>query len=214
MNDDRTPKNLNQTVQYANTNTGAFQETQQSWEPLDMNNIVDFDHQLQLPELDSSYHSIDEDKEGSQNTKLRRRAQNRASQRAFRERKDRHLKGLEYQLEHLNEKHQDLMQSYMKQSENVMKLNSRLAELRGQVKALKARPAHSSSSERQSTTDGSRNSQSLGSFDAFSFSSPQDFASLDEREISLWSDLTTASKPGEILDENGLPAFEDLLNLK
>lgn len=95
-----------------------------------------------------------------------------------------------------------------------MKLNSRLAELRGQVKVLKARPSHSTSSDHSSTTNGSRNSQSIDSFDAFSFSSPREFSSLDERELSLWGNLTTESGPGEILDENGLPAFEDLLQLK
>src|SRR5258708_33057856 len=42
----------------------------------------------------------------------RRRAQNRASQRAFRERKEKHVKGLEHQLEDLHEKHQDLLQSF------------------------------------------------------------------------------------------------------
>lgn len=70
--------------------------------------------------------------------KQRRRAQNRASQRAFRERKERHVKGLEHQLELLNEKHQDLLCTYNKQSEGVAKLNRRIAQLTADLKALKA----------------------------------------------------------------------------
>lgn len=175
----------------------------------------------------------------------RRRAQNRASQRAFRERKDRHLKGLEYQLENLGEKHHDLMQSYMKQSESVMKLNSRLAELRGQIGAIKShgpnggggggggsacssRSRSGSGSGSFSTgngdgSNGDRNnsiSQNAESFDAFSSflfsSSPlQRLSPLDEREDPFWQDMTPRpSDPDDVLDENGLPPFEDLLQLK
>jgi AP-1-like transcription factor len=66
----------------------------------------------------------------------RRRAQNRASQRAFRERKEKHVKGLEHQLEDLHEKHQDLLQSYTRQADEVTKLNDRIAELNAELQAL------------------------------------------------------------------------------
>ena len=67
----------------------------------------------------------------------RRRAQNRASQRAFRERKERHVKGLEHQLEDLHDKHQDLIQSYSRKADEVAKLNSRIAELNSEIEALR-----------------------------------------------------------------------------
>ncbi len=71
------------------------------------------------------------------NIKQRRRAQNRASQRALRERKEKHVKGLEHQLEDLHEKHQDLLQSYTRQADEVGKLNNRIAELNAELNALR-----------------------------------------------------------------------------
>jgi AP-1-like factor len=68
----------------------------------------------------------------------RRRAQNRASQRAFRERKEKHVKGLEHQLEDLHEKHQDLLQSYTRQADEVTKLNHRIAELNSELQTLQS----------------------------------------------------------------------------
>ena len=70
----------------------------------------------------------------------RRRAQNRASQRAFRERKERHVKGLEHQLEDLHDKHQDLLQSYSRKADEVAKLNARIAELNSEIEALQTSP--------------------------------------------------------------------------
>jgi predicted nuclease with TOPRIM domain len=68
----------------------------------------------------------------------RRRAQNRASQRAFRERKEKHVKGLENQLEDLHEKHQDLLQSFSRQAGEVSRLNSRISELNAELNALRS----------------------------------------------------------------------------
>ena len=67
----------------------------------------------------------------------RRRAQNRASQRAFRERKEKHVKGLERQLEDLHEKHQDLLQSYTRQADEVTRLNNRIVDLNGELNTLR-----------------------------------------------------------------------------
>lgn len=67
----------------------------------------------------------------------RRRAQNRASQRAFRERKEKHVKGLEHQLEDLHEKHQDLLQSYNRQADEVSRLNGKISELTQELSALR-----------------------------------------------------------------------------
>jgi hypothetical protein len=63
----------------------------------------------------------------------RRRAQNRASQRAFRERKERHLRNLKITLETLGSKHRHLLESYSHQSETVMQLKGRIAELQTQI---------------------------------------------------------------------------------
>lgn len=70
-------------------------------------------------------------------TLQRRRAQNRASQRAFRERKEKHVKGLEHQLEELHEKHQDLLQSYSKQADEVSRLNGRIAQLSAELSVVR-----------------------------------------------------------------------------
>ncbi|ETI20648.1 hypothetical protein G647_06990 [Cladophialophora carrionii CBS 160.54] len=78
------------------------------------------------------------DKESIPNMHMRRRAQNRASQRAFRERKEKHVKGLERQLEDLHEKHQDLLQSYTRQADEVSKLNGRISELTAELNALRS----------------------------------------------------------------------------
>ena len=59
----------------------------------------------------------------------RRRAQNRASQRAFRERMEKYANNLGHQVEELHEKHQSLLQSYDKQADQVSQLNSYIAEL-------------------------------------------------------------------------------------
>ncbi|RMZ88487.1 hypothetical protein DV736_g4283, partial [Chaetothyriales sp. CBS 134916] len=78
------------------------------------------------------------DKENVTNMHLRRRAQNRASQRAFRERKEKHLKGLEHQLENLHEKHQDLLLSYSRQADEVSRLNSKITKLTSELNAIRS----------------------------------------------------------------------------
>jgi len=88
-------------------------------------------------------------KEVIPNMHLRRRAQNRASQRAFRQRKEQHVKSLEHQLEDLHEKHQDLLHSYTCQADEVSKLNSRIRELTAEVQALRS----TSSSQAQPFSD-------------------------------------------------------------
>lgn len=70
-------------------------------------------------------------------TLQRRRAQNRASQRAFRERKEKHVKGLEHQLEELHEKHQDLLQSYTKQADEVSRLKARIVQLSAELSVVR-----------------------------------------------------------------------------
>ncbi|EFW21022.1 hypothetical protein D8B26_002709 [Coccidioides posadasii str. Silveira] len=68
---------------------------------------------------------------------LRRRAQNRASQRAFRERRERHVKALEDRLHRLHEQYRELLQSYARQSEEVGRLNDRIKELMAELETLK-----------------------------------------------------------------------------
>jgi AP-1-like transcription factor len=48
----------------------------------------------------------------SSNNQQRRRAQNRASQRAYRERRERHVKSLEEKLEVINSQHEELSKEY------------------------------------------------------------------------------------------------------
>ncbi|KAL2008311.1 hypothetical protein VTN00DRAFT_8293 [Thermoascus crustaceus] len=81
--------------------------------------------------------SIPKDKEVIASMHLRRRAQNRASQRAFRERKEKHVKNLESQLQTLHERHQDLLQSYSRQADEVTRLNEKIKELTTEIDLLR-----------------------------------------------------------------------------
>ncbi|WEW56808.1 hypothetical protein PRK78_002263 [Emydomyces testavorans] len=84
----------------------------------------------------SDFHTR-KDTENLSSMHLRRREQNRASQRAFRERKERHVRALENQLQCLHEQHQDLLQSYTRQSEEVRNLNVKINELISELDTLK-----------------------------------------------------------------------------
>jgi bZIP transcription factor len=66
----------------------------------------------------------------------RRRAQNRASQRAFRERKERHVKNLEQQLEVLHQQYEELLQAYDAQKEDIATLKADLHELHSESGSL------------------------------------------------------------------------------
>ncbi|KAL1964124.1 hypothetical protein VTN77DRAFT_7212 [Rasamsonia byssochlamydoides] len=71
------------------------------------------------------------------NMQFRRRAQNRASQHAFRERKERHLKNVESQLQNLQGLHHDLLQSYNQQAQEVSRLKERIQELMSEIEKLR-----------------------------------------------------------------------------
>ncbi|OCT50417.1 hypothetical protein CLCR_07239 [Cladophialophora carrionii] len=176
---------------------------------------------------------------GSSVQARRRRAQNRASQRAFRERKERHVKGLETQLELLNEKHQDLLCSYNKQSDIMMKLNGKIEQLTTDLRALKAAPPTSTTTtpppplanaqysggggpERQRErlyAGGSGRLTGPEKFDAFSFTRQPSIPSVLYDGYHLGSDgriVNTADAPnlaisGTAVRTMQLPDFEDLL---
>lgn len=59
----------------------------------------------------------------------RRRAQNRASQRAFRERKERHVKNLEQQLDDLHRQYEELLLAYDRQKEDISNLRVELQQV-------------------------------------------------------------------------------------
>jgi bZIP transcription factor len=81
----------------------------------------------------SSYHSVDSTNLAMADSSLipaqRRRAQNRASQRAFRERKERHVKNLEQQLEDLHQQYEGVLRAYDEQREEIFNLKAELREL-------------------------------------------------------------------------------------
>lgn len=76
------------------------------------------------------------DKEANCSRRIRRRAQNRASQRAFRERKERHVQQLEQQLAQLDSKYQTLDQSYSDLVISHHKLQEEVAQLRCELEGL------------------------------------------------------------------------------
>lgn len=67
----------------------------------------------------------------------RRKSQNRASQRAFRQRKESHVKNVIKRLEELQEQHRDLMQSYNDEAGKVAELKARVTELSEQLRTAK-----------------------------------------------------------------------------
>ncbi|MCJ1464415.1 hypothetical protein MMC07_003028 [Pseudocyphellaria aurata] len=91
-----------------------------------------------------------QDKETVSNMRIRRRAQNRASQRAFRERKEKHVQHLEEQLEDLETKHRTLAKSYTDLDSTHDKLKREVKQLRGELESLK--------SSRESSVIGSNSS--------------------------------------------------------
>ncbi len=111
----------------------------------------------------------------------RRRAQNRASQRTLRERKERHVEGLELQLEDLHDMHQDLLQTYTGKADEVWRLNSRISELSSEI-------------------------ESLRTFSGFSFS---DFLTLNKFDAAPGSDMYY-SGPECYSDKNAVDLSSDL----
>jgi hypothetical protein len=69
-------------------------------------------------------------------TSQRRREQNRSSQRAYRERKERHQRELEAQINDWRQKHQLLSRSYSQQNDEVRKLKAQIEHLTTEISAL------------------------------------------------------------------------------
>ncbi|MCJ1308768.1 hypothetical protein MMC25_002422 [Agyrium rufum] len=76
------------------------------------------------------------DKQTLSSMHMRRRAQNRASQRAFRERKERHAQELQQQLDELESKHSDLMCNYKKLDQHNAEMADELQALRDKLAAV------------------------------------------------------------------------------
>jgi hypothetical protein len=101
----------------------------------------------------------------------RRRAQNRASQRAFRERKERHVRNLKATLEGIGDKHRKLLETYSQQSEAVTKLKNRIAELNAQIAALSTQSDGALDDNNNLNFQHQKGCQAdFDQFDAFSFS--------------------------------------------
>ncbi|KIW20553.1 hypothetical protein PV08_01128 [Exophiala spinifera] len=191
-----------------NSSSPGFEPTHQTWDAVDFSLFESFTDYGNLS-LSPAHGQPSTGPDNSQQptSKARRRAQNRASQRAFRERKDRHVKGLEYQLETLNEKHQDLLTSYSKQADNIARLYNRITDLQDQIRKAKVTNDHgvvSQSTNSNPTPD---------CFDAFTFGGNPGsmFFSADEfnsDEIGQEDSLTPKASGSA-----GLPLFEDLLRL-
>ncbi|KAL9100627.1 MAG: hypothetical protein Q9163_004013, partial [Psora crenata] len=85
----------------------------------------------------------------------RRRAQNRASQRAFRERKEKHVQHLERELELLETKHQDLEKSYVEAEGARAKLQREVEELRDELGRVRTRGGGEEEGNSSSSREGS-----------------------------------------------------------
>ncbi|MCJ1259847.1 hypothetical protein MMC24_007686 [Lignoscripta atroalba] len=78
------------------------------------------------------------DKQTISSMHMRRRAQNRASQRAFRERKEKHTQELQQQLDDLEAKHENLTSSFADLGATNAKLRTELEQLRSRIKSLQS----------------------------------------------------------------------------
>jgi hypothetical protein len=76
----------------------------------------------------------------------RRREQNRIAQRTFRERKDRYIQNLEGHIKELNTKHQDLLMSYKRSTEQVTTLYTQLLDIQSELDYLRSTRAQDPSS--------------------------------------------------------------------
>ncbi|KAL8687282.1 MAG: hypothetical protein Q9218_006504 [Villophora microphyllina] len=77
-----------------------------------------------------------QDKQAISNMRIRRRAQNRASQRAFRERKEKHVQALEEQLAALESRHLALKASHSTLDNKNTSLVKEVEQLRDEIKVL------------------------------------------------------------------------------
>ncbi|MCJ1446005.1 MAG: hypothetical protein MMC23_006510 [Stictis urceolatum] len=78
------------------------------------------------------------DKQAISSMHMRRRAQNRASQRAFRERKEKHAQDLQRQLDELETRHKALQGSYNELGSTNKKLADELDVLRNRISVAQA----------------------------------------------------------------------------
>ncbi|KAL1989043.1 hypothetical protein VTN96DRAFT_5806 [Rasamsonia emersonii] len=92
--------------------------------------------------------------------RARRRAQNRLSQRAFRERRERHVKNLEHQFQDLLIKHQMLLKSYWMQKTELVQLRRTVDQLTVELQLRDASNAATSSNN--NTTTSPRNAVANG----------------------------------------------------
>ncbi len=140
----------------------------------------------------------------------RRRAQNRASQRAFRERKDRHLRSLKATLETLGNKHSKLRESYSQQSEAIVALKGRIAELQSQITTFSVQdePEYNIFNSHPQT----EYHPEFRHFDAFSHSSIPS----NNVDVIFWQNQNRHASRFDMLQLPALehlPGFEDLLDL-
>ncbi|KAL9006122.1 MAG: hypothetical protein Q9188_001142 [Gyalolechia gomerana] len=115
------------------------QYIQQQSQQQDMLNSIDFTD-LTAPVYEDRRRKKSttlQDKQAISNMRIRRRAQNRASQRAFRERKEKHVQHLEHELETLEAKHRELMKSHTNLGETNDKLKQEVESLRLEIRTLK-----------------------------------------------------------------------------
>ncbi|MCJ1476972.1 hypothetical protein MMC13_005642 [Lambiella insularis] len=113
------------------------------------------------------------DKQAISSMHMRRRAQNRASQRAFRERKEKHAQDLQRQLDELDSKHQELLNSYGKLDTTNTHLTTELDELRHKITVLES-----------SQADHLDEMMSSGSYDPYEFDQSVESAAARLRDCS------------------------------
>jgi AP-1-like transcription factor len=82
---------------------------------------------------------------------IRRRAQNRASQRAFRERKRHHAESLQQQVREMQKTHEELLRSFKRKEDEVSELQDKILDLENKIRLLNA-PSPSSQSSHTSAS--------------------------------------------------------------
>jgi len=78
---------------------------------------------------------------------IRRRAQNRASQRAFRERKRNHAESLQQQVREMQKAHDELLRVFKHKEDEVSELQDKIHDLENQIRLLNTSSPSSQSSQ-------------------------------------------------------------------
>lgn len=157
--------------------------------------------------------SCSTNKDGA-NIRQRRRAQNRASQRAFRERKRSHTEDLQQQLDKLHETHQFLQETYQQNVEELSNMKAYVDELNFEITMLQMKTGpqqgcfegvDGTAAWRTPKVESSLSYSSVRSDEpcATDFNTPLEFA-VEQTDVDASLSTNSSTSPSTALSSTGL----------